>query len=122
RGELPRALLGPRGEVVQRRDLPEVALVVVGHVASRERDEVVVAELKDQEDRRVAAAVRDQMGTPRLHGIRLTGSQPDLLLGVPEEEAQAPLEDEERVLDGRVGVPRRQLARAVLTCRGPERR
>jgi len=54
-------------EVVQRRDLAEVALVV-RHVASCERDEVVVAELKDQEDRRVAAAVRDQMGTPRLHG------------------------------------------------------
>src|SRR5262249_58412943 len=57
------------------------------------------------------------MGTARLHGVRLTGTQADLLLRLPQENTQAPLEDKERVLHARVVVPRHLLARADLQLR-----
>src|SRR5262249_3761408 len=57
------------------------------------------------------------MGTARLHGVRLTGTQADLLLRLPQENTQALLEDKERVLHARVVVPRHLLARADLQLR-----
>src|SRR5262249_61764111 len=84
---------------------------------SGERDEVVLTELEHEKDRRAAATVRDQMGTTRPHGVRLAGHQADVLLGLTQEDAQGPLDDEERVLHARVIVPRYALARADLQFR-----
>src|SRR5262249_47550537 len=84
---------------------------------SGERDEVVLTELEHEKDRRAAATVRDQMGTTRPHGVRLAGHQADVLFGITQEDAQGPLDDEERVLHARVVVPRHALARADLQLR-----
>src|SRR5262249_19295495 len=84
---------------------------------SGERHEVVVAELEHAKARRVAATVRDQMGTARQHRVRLATHQADVLLGLTQEDAQGPLDDEERVLHARVIVPRYALARADLQFR-----
>jgi len=79
-----------------------------------ERDEVVFPQLEHEKDRRVAAAVGDQVGSPRAHRVRLTPRQADLLLGLPKEDAHTTLDDEERVLDARVVVPGYGLPRADL--------
>src|SRR5262249_30071950 len=95
----------------RRRSPPESYAM---SLLSGERHEVVFTELEYEEDRGVGASVRNEMGTTRPHGIRLTGHQADVLLGITQEDAQAPLEDEERVRHARVVVPRHALARADL--------
>src|SRR5262249_28740362 len=56
------------------------------------------------------------------HRVGLAGPEADLLLRVAEEEPQPALQDVERVLDVRVGVPRHLLGLRDLELADPEAR
>jgi len=84
---------------------------------------VVLADaLQDEEGRRAVAVVGDQMRAARAHGIRLSGLEADVLLGVAQEDAQSPLEDVEGVLHAAVVVPRDLLGGPDLEFRDAEAR
>src|SRR5688572_29202616 len=76
-------------------------------LSTRQRDEIVFAySLQDEEGRRGLAAVGDEVRAARRHRIGLAGLEAHLLLGVLEEDSQAPLQDIEGVLYVAVVVPR----------------
>jgi hypothetical protein len=60
----------------------------VGGVApSGQRDEVVLADaLQDEEGRGTLAGIRHQVGTAGAHGVGLAGREPDLVLGIAQEQ------------------------------------
>lgn len=80
-----------------------------------ERHVIVLADALEHEERRGAvASIGDQMRTARPDGIGVAGTEPHLLLGLPQEQSEASLQDVERILDLAVAVPRHVLVRRDL--------
>src|SRR5207245_3723845 len=89
----------------------------------RQRNVVVLADaLQNQEDGRTLAAVGDEMRPAFAHRVRLAGPEAHFLLRIAQEQAQAALQDVERVLDLVVIVPGHLLARADLELRDSKAR
>src|SRR5256885_2122615 len=61
--------------------------------------------LQHQESRRTLSAIDDQVRAAGLDRVRVAGAEPDLLLGIAQEEPEVSLQHVERVLDIVVIVP-----------------
>src|SRR6267378_1698329 len=71
-----------------------------------ERHKVVFTDaLQHQESRRTLSAVGDEVRAAGLDRVSVTGAEPDLLLGIAQEEPEVSLQYVERVLDMVVIVP-----------------
>src|SRR2546426_12701446 len=71
-----------------------------------ERNKVVFTDpLQHQESRRTLPAIGDEVRAARLDRVRVAGAEPNLLLGVAQEEPEVSLQHVERVLDIVVIVP-----------------
>src|SRR2546422_3775922 len=71
-----------------------------------ERYKVVFTDaLQHQESRRTLSAIDDQVRAAGLDRVRVAGAEPDLLLGIAQEEPEVSLQHVERVLDIVVIVP-----------------
>src|SRR6266850_4271521 len=71
-----------------------------------ERHNVVFTDaLQHEETRRTFSAVGDQVRAARLDRVRVAGAEPNLLLGIAQEEPEVSLQHVERVLDMVVIVP-----------------
>src|SRR5262245_27068057 len=78
---------------------------------SDEGNEVVFADpLQDQERGQALASVDDEVRPARPDRVGLAGTEPLLLLGVAQEQADAPFQHVERVLHAAVVVPGNLLA------------
>src|SRR5262245_41811095 len=98
----------------QRRNLGRIPINSIG-MRPCERNKIVLADaLQDEKYRRSFSGVGDEMRAFRWDGIRLTGRQPHLLLGVLKENTDRSYQDVECVLDIVVVVPRHFLLWADL--------
>src|SRR2546425_6689526 len=71
-----------------------------------ERYKVVFTDaLQHQESRRASPAIGDEVRAAGLDRVRVAGAEPDLLLGIAQEEPEVSLQHVERVLDIVVIVP-----------------
>src|SRR6266480_3709551 len=71
-----------------------------------ERHKVVFTDaLQHEKGRRAVAAIGDEVRAAGLDRVRVAGAEPDLLLGIAQEEPQVSLQHVERVLDIVVIVP-----------------
>src|SRR5438552_2486125 len=71
-----------------------------------ERNKVVFTDaLQHEESRRTFPAIGDEVRAARLDRVRVAGAEPDLLLGIAQEEPEVSLQHVERVLDMVVIVP-----------------
>src|SRR6266513_5276 len=71
-----------------------------------ERHKVVFTDaLQHEEGRRAVAAIGDEVRAAGLDRVRATGAEPDLLLGIAQEEPEVSLQHVESVLDIVVIVP-----------------
>src|SRR5439155_8861402 len=65
-----------------------------------ERNKVVFTDaLQYQESRRTLPAIDDEVRAARLDRVRVAGAEPDLLLGIAQEQPEVSLQHVERVLD-----------------------
>ena len=80
-----------------------------------QRHKIVLAHtLEDEKYRGCVTGIGDQMRAARPDGIGVAGAEPHLLLGLAQEQAEASLQDVERILDIAVAVPRHVLVRRDL--------
>src|SRR5216117_2818747 len=71
-----------------------------------ERNKVVFTDaLQHEESRRTFPAIGDEVRAAGLDRVRVAGAEPDLLLGIAQEEPEVSLQHVERVLDIVVIVP-----------------
>src|ERR1700752_4168888 len=80
-----------------------------------ERQKIVFTDaLQHQESRRTLSAVGDEVSAAGLNRVGVAGAEPNLLLGIAQEEPQVSLQHVERVLDIVVIVPGHLLCRPLL--------
>src|SRR6267143_5277931 len=86
-----------------------------------ERHKVVFTDaLQHQESRRTFSAVGDEVRAAGLDRVSVTGAEPDLLLGIAQEEPEVSLQHVERVLDIVVIVPGHLLGLRKLDLGNPK--
>src|SRR5438094_2157925 len=80
-----------------------------------ERNKIVFTDaLQHEEGRRALPAIGDEVRAAGLDRVRVAGAEPDLLLGIAQEEPQVSLQHVERVLDIVVIVPGHLLGGGTL--------
>src|SRR6266850_6956399 len=88
-----------------------------------ERHKVVFTDaLQHEEGRRAVPAIGDEVRAAGLDRIRVAGAEPDLLLGIAQEQPEVSLQHVERVLDVVVIVPGHLLGLRKLDLGNPKAR